>query len=111
MTTTGLTSSLGRSMPILLAPADTFSDARAATAVTGAGGLGAGDVATHLMTHDRADLREGVEHHRSSNERPEPSGIAQAVPDTQTQPRRVAVQRSRPPPCRPNLVSPPQKLR
>ena len=39
MITTRLTSRFGLSMPILLAPMDTFSDARLATAVTRAGGL------------------------------------------------------------------------
>jgi nitronate monooxygenase len=63
MITTRLTSRFGLSMPILLAPTDTFSDARLATAVTRAGGFGvlsAGYVTTQLVTHTRAELRENV---------------------------------------------------
>ena len=78
-----LTSRFGLSMPILLAPMDTFSDDRPATAVTRAGGLGAGYAATDLVTptrsdpHTRSDLRESVENQTNSIERLEPSDIAE----------------------------------
>ena len=83
MITTRLTSRFGLSMPILLAPMDTFSDDRPATAVTRAGGLGAGYAATDLVTptrsdpHTRSDLRESVENQTNSIERLEPSDIAE----------------------------------
>jgi NAD(P)H-dependent flavin oxidoreductase YrpB (nitropropane dioxygenase family) len=94
MITTRLTSRFGLSMPILLAPMDTFSDARLATAVTRAGGLsvlGADYVTTELVTHTSAELRESVENQINSTERLEPSDIAEAVLCMVTQPRRVAV--------------------
>jgi NAD(P)H-dependent flavin oxidoreductase YrpB (nitropropane dioxygenase family) len=64
MITTRLTSRFGLSMPILLAPMDTVSDARQATTATRASGRGvldAGYVAADLVTHTRAELCESVE--------------------------------------------------